>query len=92
MKITAQFHGILADWVGFSSARFDLGHDSAYADLMREIGRRYRLNMPAQLWDRQKNAFNPKVRAFRDGKALEGTHSPLHDGDTITFLLMIAGG
>ena len=53
MNITAQFHGLLADWVGTPSASFELAEDSTYVDLMLEIGRRYRQNMPDQLWDQK---------------------------------------
>ena len=92
MNITAQFHGILADWVGTPSAGFKLSEGSNWADLMLEIGRRYRQNMPAQLWDQKTNSFNQKVRAFRDSKALDPVNHPLADGDVITFMLLIAGG
>jgi len=92
MKITVHFHGILADWVGTPSASFELSDDSVRADLMQKIGRRYQQNMPAQLWDLQTNTFNNKVRAFKDGKALEPADNQLSDGDQITFMLLIAGG
>jgi hypothetical protein len=45
MKITAHFHGILADWVGTCSAEFELPHGAIYADLIQEIGRRFRGDM-----------------------------------------------
>ena len=92
MNITAQFHGILTDWVGTPSASFKLPDDAAYSDLMKEIERRYKQNMPAQLWDLQTNTFNKKVRAFKDGKALDPAVNRLSDGDHITFMLLIAGG
>jgi molybdopterin converting factor small subunit len=92
MKISAQFHGILADWVGVPSACFDLADGSTYADLMQSIGQRYRQNMPEQLWDKEHNAFNQKVRAVVDGKALDAMDRTLSDGEEITFLLMMAGG
>jgi molybdopterin converting factor small subunit len=92
MKITVHFHGILADWVGTPSASFELSDGDAYADLMKEIERRYKQNMPAQLWDQKNKSFNNKVRAFRDGKALEPADNRLSDGDQITFMLLIAGG
>jgi len=92
MNITAQFHGILADWVGTPSASFKLSEESSWADLMLEIGLRYRQNMPDQLWDQKKNSFNTKVRAFKDAKALDINNNPLTDGDVITFMLLIAGG
>ncbi len=51
MKVTAHFHGILADWVGTRSAGFELSNDATYADLIKEIRRRFGGNMRAQLWD-----------------------------------------
>ena len=92
MNITAHFHGILADWVGTPSASFELSEGAAYSDLMQEIGRRFRQNMPAQLWDQKTRSFNKKVRAFIDGKALDPVDNPLSDGEEITFMLLIAGG
>ena len=92
MNITTQFHGILADWVGTPSASFELTEDSSFVDLMLEIGRRYRQNMPDQLWDQKTNSFNKKVRAFKDAKALDPADNSLADGDVITFMVLIAGG
>ena len=92
MKVTAFFHGILADWVGAQSARFELPDDSTYRDLIKEVDRRYRRNMPDQLWDRERNTFNGKVRVVRNGKAMDTTDFKLIEGETLTFLLMMAGG
>jgi hypothetical protein len=92
MNITTQFHGILADWVGTPSASFELAEDSTFVDLMLEIGRRYRQNMPDQLWDQKTNSFTKKIRAFKDDKALNPVDSSLTDGDGITFMVLIAGG
>ena len=92
MNITTQFHGILADWVGTRSASFELTEDSTFVDLMLEIRRRYRKNMPDQLWDPKTNSFNKKVRAFKDAKALDPVDNLLTDGDIITFMVLIAGG
>ena len=41
MKVTAHFHGILADWVGTRSADFELSYDATYSDLIKEIRRRF---------------------------------------------------
>jgi len=92
IDITAQFHGILADWVGTPSARFKLPDDAVYSDLMREIERRYKQNMPAQLWDQKARSFNKKVCAFKEGKTLDPVGTLLLDRDVITFMLLIAGG
>ena len=92
MHITTQFHGILADWVGTPSASFELTQGATLTDLMLEIGRRYRQNMPYQLWDQKTNSFNKKVRAFKDATALDPVAHSLADGDTITFMVLIAGG
>jgi hypothetical protein len=92
MKISTQFHGILTDWVGAASASFDLPEDATYADLMDEIGRRFGRNMPEQLWDREKNSFNKTVQALGKGRTLNAANISLLEEETITFILMIAGG
>ena len=92
MKVTAQFHGILADWVGTPSASFELSDGADYSDLMQEIEHRYKQNMPTQLWDQKAASFNKKVRAFKDAKVLDPVQHSLADGDVITFMLLIAGG
>lgn len=92
MKVTAHFHGILADWVGTRSAVFELSDGAAYPDLITEIRHRFGDNMPDQLWDADKNTFHQKVRAFKDGKALDPKDVKLEQGEELTFLLMIAGG
>ena len=92
MKIAATFQGILADWVGTPSASFELPEGATYGDLLNEIGLRYRKNMPEQLWDHKNNSFRKQVRAHADESTFESLDTPLHKGDEITFLLMIAGG
>ncbi len=92
MKISAHFHGILADWVGARSAEFELPQGAIYEDLIKEIGRRFRENMPNQLWDRQKNTFDRKVLGVKADKTIQSDEQPLTDGDVLTFFLMLAGG
>ena len=91
MNITAEFHGVLAEWVGTRSASFELPAGATYFDLMAEIGRRYRRNMPEQLWDAERNLFK-KVQAHGKGRMLTAADTPLLEGEQIQFLLMIAGG
>ena len=92
MKVTARFHGILAEWVGTRSADFELADDAVYADLIRVIRHRFGGNMPDQLWDDNKNTFDKNIFAFRDGKALGPADFKLHHGEELTFYLMMAGG
>ena len=92
MMITAHFHGILADWVGVSSADFDLPAGATLADLMQAIGGRYRRNMPGQLWDDKTDSFKKQVRAQGATTVYNDVDMPLEKGDEITFMLMIAGG
>lgn len=92
MKVTAHFHGILADWVGTRSAGFELSNNATYPDLITEIKHRFGDNMPDPLWDAEKNTFHQKVRALRDGKALGPADVKLVQGEELTFYLMIAGG
>ena len=92
MNVSARFHGILADWVGTPTASFELSADATYTDLMKEIGRRYRKNMPGQLWDKEKNTFKKQVQAFGHGRILNDLAVQLLEGEQVTFLLMMAGG
>ena len=92
MKITAHFHGILADWVGTRSAVFELSHDATYGDLIKEIKNRFGDNMPDQLWDAAKNTFHQKVRAFKGGKTMGPADFKLEQGEELTFYLTMAGG
>jgi molybdopterin converting factor small subunit len=91
MKVTAEFHGILSEWIGTRTASFDLPAGATYSDLMAEIGRRYRRNMPDQLWDKENNLFK-KVRAHGKERTLVSADTPLLEGEEIQFLLMLAGG
>ena len=45
MKVTAHFHGILAEWVGTRSAVFELSDRAVYAELIREIRHRFGVNI-----------------------------------------------
>ena len=92
MMITAHFHGILADWVGVPSAVFELPAGATLADLMQAIGRRYRSNMPDQLWDHQTDSFKKQVRAQGAATVYNDLNMQLEKGEDITFMLMIAGG
>ena len=92
MKITAHFHGILADWVGVQTADFDLPENAALSDLLLAIGRRYRSHMPEQLWDDKTDSFAKQVRAKGSTKVYTDVDTPLEKGEDITFMLMIAGG
>jgi hypothetical protein len=69
-----------------------LPEDATYADLMAEIGRRFSGNMPEQLWDREKNAFKKTVQVLGKGRILDAGNISLSEEETITFILMIAGG
>jgi len=48
MKVTAQFHGIPADWVGTGSVGFILSDDATYPDLIKAIKHRFDGNIPDQ--------------------------------------------
>lgn len=91
MKVTAEFHGILSEWMGTHTASFDLPAGATFSDLMAEIGRRYRRNMPDQLWNMENNTFR-KVRAHGRERTIASADTPLLEGEKIQFLLMISGG
>ena len=91
--IDLAFPGVIGhEMVGTVSAVFELSDDDVYDHLTGEIRRRFGGNMPDQLWDEEKNTFHKKIRAFRDGKALDATDARLRDGEELTFYLMMAGG
>ena len=91
MKVTALFHGILAEWVGVKRADFELQKEALFVDVLREIGRNFRNNMPEQLWDDQQGNFASKVIAMSNGRKLK-PEEPLIHGSDIAFFLMLAGG
>ena len=91
MNVTAEFHGILSEWMGTRTASFDLPAGATFSDLMKEIGRRYGRKMPDQLWNKENNTFK-KVRAHGRERVIASADTPLLDGEKIQFLLMIAGG
>ena len=92
MNITASFHGILAEWVGVQSARFDLPSNATYEDLLVAFHHRYALNMPDQLWDKRKNCFAKEVIISGKGTISKLMKKPLMKNEEIVLLLMIAGG
>jgi len=92
MKVTAVFHGILSDWVGTEKLDFELAEGSRLADLIGEIGRAFRRNMPDQLWDDARNAFVKPVLAVGENGVFRSAAESLSDGQEIKFLLLIAGG
>jgi hypothetical protein len=92
MDVTAQFHGILADWVGTRSASFRLSPKAFLADLITEIRHRYRQNMPEQLWDEEKGTFHGKVLAVGPEGIPKSLGDPLAEGEEIKFFLMMSGG
>jgi hypothetical protein len=48
--------------------------------------------MPDQLWDDGRNAFVKPVLAMGEHGERRSAEEPLSDGQTIQFLLLIAGG
>jgi molybdopterin converting factor small subunit len=92
MKVKALFHGILADWVGAREASFEMPEGATYRDLVAEIGRRYRKNMPQQLWDEEANCLSREIMAVGAKGRIESVDTPLREGEEIKFLLMLAGG
>jgi len=93
MRVTVEFVGVLADFVGTRVAGFDLREGARYEDLLAEIGLVFGANMPEKLWDRQRSAFRPVVLGTRDERSLRDIReSELRHGDAIKFFLAAAGG
>ena len=92
MKVTVNFHGILAEWVGVSGSSLDLPLNADYADLLADIGHRFGPNMPGQLWDLENKMFKGPIQAIGKGRTLTSRDTPLIEGEEITFIFMAAGG
>jgi len=92
MKVTLNFHGVLADWAGVPSSIIDLPVHADYAALLQEIDRRFATNMPEQLWDHEKKLFKGPVLVSGNGRNLKAPSDALIKGEEITFFLMAGGG
>lgn len=92
MKLTIEFFSILSDWVGVSEAQIELPTGATYGDVLEVIGREYRPNMPAQLWDHHAGGFTSRVMATRNGVRIAASQERLADGDRVRFWPMMGGG
>ena len=92
MKIRVTFISILADWVGVPEAVIELPTGAIYEDLLAVIGRRYRRNMPPQLWDERNKRFSHPVIAFKNDVLMENCDTQLVKGDHLRFLAGMGGG
>lgn len=92
MKITVQFHGILSDWVGTHQAEIDLPDGGTLSDLLAEIKRTYGHNMPRQLWNKDRSAFNKAVLAMGVQEKPLDPATRLKNGEQVKFFLILAGG
>jgi len=94
MKVTAIFHGVLANYIGVKRADFDLPEEALYSDLLTGIGQRFSQNLPDKLWDKDQNIFKAPILATKDERHLTSleVNTPLKKGEEIKFFLMLAGG
>ncbi len=92
MRVKVQFHGILSDWMGGGRAEIFLPEGSNFGDLLREIKRGFSATMPAQLRDKDQEAFNRSLWAMKGKERLSELDTALRDGDEIQLFLSLAGG
>ena len=92
MKIRVTFFSILADWVGVPEAMIELPHGATFGELLAVVGRRYRCNMPSQLWDDKIEEFSSPVTAFKNGIRMVDRDTRIEANDHIRFLLGMGGG
>ncbi len=92
MNVTAHFHGIMSDWIGKPSVSFDLSPKAKLADLITEMGHRFRDRMPDKLWDQEQNGLKNIVLALGAEGTPMSPENPLEDGEEIKFFLMVSGG
>jgi len=82
----------MADWIGTKQAGFVFPEKACLSDLISEIGRRFRLHMPDQIWDEEKDAFKGLILAVGPKGVPLSSDAPLSDGEEIKFFLMMSGG
>ena len=92
MNVTAHFHGLISDWIGAQTVKFDLSSGAKLADLMTEIERRFKDNMPDKLWEQKANGLKDIALALGAEGIPMTPENPLKDGEEIKFFLMVSGG
>lgn len=95
MKINLEFLGLpmVSDVVGKKKLDLDLSGNSV-KDVIDELIRRYGKRVKDAFYDSQGN-FDLMIQIALNGKSFitaDKHHTPLNDGDSLIFMLLLAGG
>jgi molybdopterin converting factor small subunit len=95
MKINIQFLGfpVISDVVGKKKLELDISENTV-KNIIDELIKRYGKKVRDALYDQEGN-FDPMIQITHNGKSFipSDKHStPLNEGDSLTFMLLLAGG
>ncbi len=95
MKIHVEFLGfpMVSDVIGTKKMELDISGDSAQ-NVIDELIRCYGKKVEQAFYD-DKGRLDVTLQMTLNGKTLisaDQLHAPLKDGDTLTFVLLLAGG
>ncbi len=95
MKINVEFMGLpmITDIMGKKKLELDLSGNTV-KDVIDELMKRYGQKVKEAFYDREEN-FDLMVQTVLNGKSFipaDKHDTPLKEGDTLTFMLLLAGG
>lgn len=92
MKVGVRFFGPLAQLAGQEMADFALPEGATYGHLLEEIDRRLGHRLHERLWDKEARSFRRGILVMGEGRDLDSPETPLHDGEEIKVVPVLAGG
>jgi MoaD family protein len=95
MKVRIEIMGVpmLSDVIGKKKFELDVPGKSV-KDLLEELTRKYGVKVRKVLYD-EKGAFDPMIQIAVNGEKwipADRHDTPLNDGDTLIFMILLAGG
>jgi len=95
MKIQVKFLGLpmVSDVIGEKKLQLDVSGETV-KDVINELIRRYGKKVRDAFYDQEGN-FDLMIQIALNGKSFipaDKHHTPLNEGDTLIFMLLLAGG
>ncbi len=95
MKVRIEIVGVpmLSDVIGMKKFELDVPGKSV-KDLLEELTRKYGVKVRKVLYD-EKGAFDPMIKIAVNGEKwipADRHDTTLNDGDTLIFMILLAGG
>ena len=87
-----RFTGIVRHYARDAEKSYEFPPGARVSDLLARIGSEYGPRLPEQMWDREKERFNPLVKATRMGAPIPEDDEELREGDEIYIISRMAGG